>query len=250
MNSAIEARGLLKSFGALRVTRDVDLTLHRGARHALIGPNGAGKTTLVNLLAGALAADAGSVHLQGREVTHLSEAERTRAGLVRTFQISQLFKSLTVLENVLLALCEQRGVARRLWRPLGKFSALVDEAMRVLERLDLASDAARPISELAYGRQRLVEIAIAMVLAPRVLLLDEPAAGVPAEDSERILAGINELGDETAVLIIEHDMNVVFRFATEITVLVDGAVLMHGAPDDVAHDERVRSVYLGESYGE
>lgn len=246
--SALECTRLSRSFGALAVTRDVSLSLEAGARHALIGPNGAGKTTLVNLLCGVLQPDAGTVTLQGTDVTALGEAARTRAGLVRTFQINQLFRTLTVLENVVLAVSERTGTARRWWRPLGAHGALVDEALSVLERLGLADDATRPVAELAYGRQRLVEIAIAIALHPRVLLLDEPAAGVPAEDSDRVLGAIRDLGDDIAVLIIEHDMDVVFRFADTISVLVDGTLLMSGSPDEVSADPRVRSVYLGQGH--
>jgi branched-chain amino acid transport system ATP-binding protein len=244
---AIGAGGLRKRFGALEVTRGVDLSLQPGARHALIGPNGAGKTTLVNLLAGALAPDEGTVHLLGQDITEFSQAERVRAGLVRTFQISELFKSLTVLENIALARAQRLGLATRWWRPLGHYPDVVEQSMDVLERLALADDAARPVVELAYGRQRLVEIAIALALEPRVLLLDEPAAGVPAQDTERILGAMDTLSDDIAVLIIEHDMNIVFRFASEITVLVEGEVLMTGGPEEVARDEAVRRVYLGQS---
>jgi branched-chain amino acid transport system ATP-binding protein len=249
VTAAIECHGLFKQYGALEVTRDVTLALEPGARHALIGPNGAGKTTLVNLLGGSLRPDAGHVHLHGADVTALDEAGRTRAGLVRTFQINQLFRPLSVLENVMLALAERHGVARRLWRPLGAHTALADEGISILDGLSLTEDASRPVAELAYGRQRLVEIAIAIALQPRVLLLDEPAAGVAAEDSDRVLGAVSALGDDIAVLIIEHDMDVVFRFASEISVLVDGALLMTGTPDEVASDERVRAVYLGQSHG-
>lgn len=247
MSAVLRTEGLSKRFGALKVTQSVDLSLAPGARHALIGPNGAGKTTFINLLSGALSPDAGSVWLDGQDVTRLSEATRTAQGLVRTFQINQLFKRLSVLENITLALAEKRGVARSIWRPLGAYRDLVETALGVLEPLGLADDAARPVDELAYGRQRLVEIAIAVALEPRVLLLDEPAAGVPADDAERILASIETLGEAMAVLIIEHDMDVVFRFADEITVLVDGAVLVSGTPDEIANDAQVRAIYLGEA---
>lgn len=247
MIAAVEAIRLTKHYGALHVTRDVNLVLEPGARHALIGPNGAGKTTLVNLLAGALKPDGGQVQLLGRDVTRLGESGRTRRGLVRTFQVNQLFRGLTVFENVMLAVAENQGIGARIWRPLGRHADTVQTAMTVLERLQLADDAARPVAELAYGRQRLVEIAIGLALRPRVLLLDEPAAGVPAEDAGRVLEAVRALGDDIAVLIIEHDMDVVFRFATVISVLVDGAVLMTGSPEEVAADERVRAVYLGQS---
>jgi branched-chain amino acid transport system ATP-binding protein len=248
MSAVIEAVCLNKNFGALHVTRNVSLALEPGARHALIGPNGAGKTTLVNLLAGALQPSTGRVRLLGQEVTALDESARTRRGLVRTFQINQLFKPLSVLENVALATAEADGLADNMWKPLGEHTGAIERAVEILEQLGLASDADRKVSELAYGRQRLIEIAIAMALKPRVLLLDEPAAGVPAADSERVLQAISTLGDDIAILIIEHDMGVVFRFATEISVLVDGALLVTGTPDAVAKDERVRAVYLGKRH--
>jgi branched-chain amino acid transport system ATP-binding protein len=244
---ALDIRDLHKSFGALAVARAVNLTLPRGARHALIGPNGAGKTTLVNLITGVLRPSSGQVLLDGEEITALPQAARMRRGLARTFQINQLFRGLTVLENLYLAVAERTGVARRLWRPAGAERAVIDEAISHLDALALTADALRPVRELPYGRQRLVEIAIALAQRPRVLLLDEPAAGVPSSESHLILDVVAALDADIAVLIIEHDMDVVFRFANRISVLVAGAVLTEGTPQEIAADARVRAVYLGQS---
>jgi branched-chain amino acid transport system ATP-binding protein len=242
---ALEIRGLCKSFGALAVTHDVNLALPRGARHALIGPNGAGKTTLVNLITGVLRASAGSVLLNGEDITNLSQARRTRLGIARTFQINQLFRGLSVLENLYLAIGERTRACNRLWRPAGAERAVIDEALEHLEALRLTDDALKPVRELPYGRQRLVEIAIALAQRPRVLLLDEPAAGVPSSESHLILDVVAALDRDIAILIIEHDMDVVFRFANRITVMVAGSVLTEGPPQDIVADARVRAVYLG-----
>jgi ABC-type branched-subunit amino acid transport system ATPase component len=246
MTAALEIRDLRKSFGALAVTRDVNLVLERGARHALIGPNGAGKTTLVNLITGVLQPSAGQVLLEGEDITRLPQATRTRRGIARTFQINQLFRGLTVLENLYLAVAERDGVCNHLWRPVGAERAVIDEALTHLDALRLADDALKLVRELPYGRLRLVEIAIALALRPKVLLLDEPAAGVPSSETHLILDVIAGLDPDIAILIIEHDMDVVFRVAKRITVLVQGAVLTDGTPAEISADERVRAVYLGE----
>jgi branched-chain amino acid transport system ATP-binding protein len=244
--AALDIRALHKNFGALKVARDINLTLERGARHALIGPNGAGKTTLVNLITGVLKPSSGSVLLNGEDITALSQGARTRRGIARTFQINQLFRGLTVLENLYLPVAERVGACNRLWRPAGAAKDVIEEAMTHLEALQLADVALKPVRELAYGRQRLVEIAIALAQRPKVLLLDEPAAGVPSSESHLILDVVGELDPDIAILIIEHDMDVVFRFAQRISVLVAGAVLLEGDPDDILTDERVRAVYLGQ----
>jgi ABC-type branched-subunit amino acid transport system ATPase component len=243
--AALETRGLHKSFGGLSVTAGVDLRLERGSRQALIGPNGAGKTTLLNLISGALAPDAGGVYLDGRDVTRLPQHARARRGLARTFQINQLFPGLAVVDHVALALGERQGSSRRFWRPLGADRALLDEAFALLEDLGLGDDTLAPVGTLPYGRQRLVEIALALAARPNVLLLDEPAAGVPAAESHLILDAIAALPAEIAVLIVEHDMDVVFRFARRITVMAGGAILTEGTSEAIAADERVRAVYLG-----
>ena len=243
---ALETRGLHKSFGALTVANAVEFRLEHGARHALIGPNGAGKTTFVNLVTGALRPSAGQIRLDGADITDLPQAARVKRGLVRTFQITALFRRLSVLENVTLAVCEREGLGGELLRPAGRHRAVIEEAFALLERFGLADEALRPVNTLAYGRQRLVEIAIALGLSPTVLLLDEPAAGVPSGESGLIIDVIENLPSDIALLIIEHDMDLVFRLAQRITVLVQGSVLVEGPPDAIAADTRVRQVYLGE----
>jgi ABC-type branched-subunit amino acid transport system ATPase component len=243
---ALETRSVSKRFGALNAVQDVSFRLEAGARHALIGPNGAGKTTFINLLTGVLAPTQGQVLLDGNDITAISEAERVKLGVARTFQINRLFRGLSVLENVYIAVAERMGAAPSMVKPAGRRSDVIEESMRLLKLLNLQDDAQHRISELPYGRQRLVEIAIALGLNPKVLLLDEPAAGVPSSESHMILDVIGQLDPDIAVLIIEHDMDVVFRFARRITVLVAGAVLTEGTPQEIATDERVRAVYLGQ----
>jgi branched-chain amino acid transport system ATP-binding protein len=239
MTAALETIGMSKRFGALTVSDRVDFRLEPGARHALIGPNGAGKTTFINLVTGRLRPSAGRILLDSADVTALSQAKRVKRGLARTFQINTLFPGLSVLENVCLGITEHRGLAapRR---------AVAEAAFALLERLRIADDALRPVRELPYGKQRLVEIAIALGLEPSVLLLDEPAAGIPSSEMHLILGVIEQLPPTMAVLIIEHDMTLVFRFAERITVLVQGGILTEGTPAEIAADPRVKEVYLGE----
>jgi ABC-type branched-subunit amino acid transport system ATPase component len=248
MAFALQTEKLCKSFGALTVADNIDFRLEPGARHALIGPNGAGKTTFVNMLTGVLPPTSGRIFLNEEEITRTTQAARVRRGLGRTFQVTTLFRSLSVLDNVALGIAEREGVARRMWKPASRHSEIKNEAMALLETLGLAQDASVPVQDLPYGRQRLVEIAIALGLKPRVLLLDEPAAGVPSQDSRKILQQLNNLSSDIAILIIEHDMDLVFRFARRITVLVQGQVLVEGAPEEIARDQRVRDVYLGEAH--
>ena len=246
MSVALETRGLCKNFGALTVADDVDFRLEAGARHALIGPNGAGKTTFVNMLTGALVPSSGRILLGDEDITGLGQAARVKRGLGRTFQINALFRHLTVLDNVALGVAERLGISHRALRPAHAHREVRDESMELLAVLGLAGDAAQRVLDLPYGKQRLVEIAIALGLKPTVLLLDEPAAGVPSVESERILQVLDKLPQDIAILIIEHDMDLVFRFARRITVLVQGAVLVEGAPAEIAADRRVHEVYLGE----
>jgi branched-chain amino acid transport system ATP-binding protein len=241
----LETRALCRNFGALAAARDIDFRLEAGARHALIGPNGAGKTTFVNLLTGVVRPNAGAILLKGRDITHVPQAERVKLGIARTFQINRLFRRLSVLENVYVAVAERVGAAPSMLRPAGRRRDVIEESMHLLETLRLTADASHRIAELPYGRQRLVELAIALGLKPEVLLLDEPAAGVPSAESHIILDAIAGLPRDIAVLIIDHDMDLVFRFAERITVMVSGAVFASGSPREIAADADVRAVYLG-----
>ncbi len=240
---------LTRRFGGLVATDRVSLTIERGARHALIGPNGAGKTTLVNLLSGQLEASAGRIELDGVDITRERPHRRVARGLVRTFQISQLFRDLTPLHTLLLAIAQREGRGARFWRPLGSERAHLAEAIELLEGFGLAPEMHQRTAILAYGKRRLLEIAIALAARPRVLLLDEPAAGVPDAEREDILATIARLPEDVSVVLIEHDMDLVFSFATRISVLVSGALLVDDTPQAIAADPRVREVYLGESGG-
>jgi len=242
----LETRALRRNFGALAAARDIDFRLEAGARHALIGPNGAGKTTFINLLTGVVRPTAGAILLNGRDITAVPEAARVKLGIARTFQINRLFRRLSVLENVYIAVAERVGAAPSMLRPAGRRRDVVEESMELLDTLKLSDDAARRVSELPYGRQRLVEIAIALGLKPGVLLLDEPAAGVPSAESHIILDAVERLPREIAVLIIDHDMDLVFRFAQRITVLVSGAVFAAGTPREIGANPDVRAVYLGQ----
>ena len=243
--SALSTRGLDKSFGSLVVASDIALDLPPGERYALIGPNGAGKTTLINLITGMLKPDKGQIFLGENEITTLRPEERVKCGLVRTFQINTLFPHLSALEAVTLAVCERRGYAGSWWRKLPAYADAVEEAYAILQSLQLAASCYRPTYELAYGQQRLLEIALALATKPKVLLLDEPAAGVPQQESAELFSVIANLSQEIAVLFIEHDMNVVFRFAHRIIVMVGVRILLQGTPKDIAADARVREVYLG-----
>jgi branched-chain amino acid transport system ATP-binding protein len=243
----LETRLLAKNFGALAASRDINFRLEGGARHALIGPNGAGKTTFINLLTGVLKPTSGTVLLKGRNITSVAQAERVKLGIARTFQINRLFRGLSVLENIYIAIAERLGAAPGMLRPAGMRADVIDEAMALLDTLKLTDHAPRRISELPYGRQRLVELAIALGLKPEVLLLDEPAAGVPSTESHIILDAIAALPKHIGVLIIDHDMDLVFRFAQRITVLVSGAIFAEGTPKEIGANPDVRAVYLGQA---
>ena len=247
LEMALSVRGLCKNFGALPVAQSIDLDLAPGARHALIGPNGAGKTTFVNLLTGMLAPDSGSIRLVGDTIDNLKPEDRVRRGLARTHQINTLLNEESVRDNVAIAIAERDGIAWRMFRFTKAWRDCLEESDSRVKELGIADVVDRRVSELPYGKQRLLEIAIALALKPRVLLLDEPAAGVPAAESHVIHDALARLPREIAILIIEHDMDVVFRFAREITVLVQGKILTSGAPAKIAADPEVRAVYLGRS---
>ena len=244
---ALSTTGLSKRFGAFSANHDVTLAFAQGARHALIGPNGAGKTTLINLLTGALPPTSGDVFLGDEKITALAQHDRVKRGMTRTFQINTLFGGLTVLESVTLAVCERSGTAGIWHRTVASRHDEAAEALALLESLRLGPSANTLTRNLPYGRQRLVEIALALATKPRILLLDEPAAGIPAGESAELFSVIAALPRDVTILFIEHDMELVFRFAERITVLVGGKVLTEGAPAEIAADPRVREVYLGEA---
>ena len=245
---ALALKGLSKRYGALHVTRDVSMALQTGARHALIGPNGAGKTTLIHQITGLLKSDSGQILLQDTDITEMSPERRTKQGLARTFQINALFARLTVMENIGLAVSARHGLDGSLGRPLQSRGEVLDEAIDLLDQLAMAGLARRRIDELAYGQRRLVEIALALATKPHVLLLDEPVAGVPTSEGKQLFELLERLPTDVAVLVIEHDMGLVFRFAERITVLVEGQVLLEGPVAEVRADPRVREVYLGQSH--
>jgi branched-chain amino acid transport system ATP-binding protein len=245
MNDLLEARAVSRSFGGLRVTNNVSFRLGRGDRVALIGPNGAGKTTLVNLITGAIAPSAGHFLMDGADITGLGIPERVRRGLVRTFQVTRLFANLTVADNVALAVMQRRRITRRVFSAATERPDVRAEWREILLRLGLDHLAYRRVAELAYGQQRLIELAIGLALQPKVLLLDEPAAGVPHDQAPKILEAINQLPPDMAVLMIEHDMDLVFRFASRVLVLAGGQLIFEGAPAQVTADQEVRRAYLG-----
>ena len=241
----LRTEAVCKNFGSLEVARDIAIELPLGARHALIGPNGAGKTSLINLMTGELRPDSGRILLDGRDITGMPPAARVQNGLARTFQINTLFPSLTPLEAVALAVCERQGVAGQFWRSLSAHRNAIAEADDLLNQLRLGAVATRPTRTLPYGQQRLLEIALALATRPKVLLLDEPAAGVPKDESAMLFSVLAALPEEISVLFIEHDMDIVFSFATRVIVMVAGGVLLEAEPEVVSRDPRVREVYLG-----
>jgi branched-chain amino acid transport system ATP-binding protein len=241
----LSTRNLNKKFGSLVVAQDIALELPQGVRYALIGPNGAGKTTLMNLMTGMLAPDSGQIFLAGEDITALAPDTRVKKGLARTFQINTLFPQLSALESVTLAVLEREGQAHNWWRGLRGFGAAIDEGHAILDSLKIPPS--KETKELPYGEQRLLEIALALATRPRVLLLDEPAAGVPKDESAALFDAIAGLSRELTIVFIEHDMDVVFRFASRIIVMVGGRILVEGPPDEIARDERVREVYLGKA---
>ena len=247
MIATLRTVGVSKAFGAFKANHDITLSFAAGARHALIGPNGAGKTTFINLLTGVYPPTAGEVYLGDARITHLPQHRRVKLGITRTFQINTLFPGLTVLEAVVLAICERNGVAGA-WRcTVASRRAEADEAMGLLQNLNLAQTADIATGHLPYGKQRLVEIALALATRPKILLLDEPAAGIPAGESTEVFNVIASLPPDVTILFIEHDMDLVFRFAQRITVLMGGQTLAEGTPAEIAADPRVREVYLGEA---
>jgi ABC-type branched-subunit amino acid transport system ATPase component len=247
MPIALETTSLEKHFGGIAAVNGISLAIEKGARHALIGPNGAGKTTVINLLTGVLRPSAGRILLEGQDITELESHKRVRLGLARTFQINQLFLDLTPLETIGLAISERMGTGTQWWRLVGSNAVVTEEIVETLGRFHLTDVMFERTGNLPYGKQRLLEIALAIACRPHVLLLDEPAAGVPDAERHEILATVAALPADVTVLLIEHDMDLVFAFADRISVLVNGALFLDGAPDEVARDPRVKAVYLGES---
>lgn len=245
MTAIFEVSGLLKNFGGLAVTNNVSLSMQKGDRLALIGPNGAGKTTLVNLVTGHLKPSAGAVILAGEDITNTKITNRVRKGLVRSFQVTRLFKDMTPEQHIALALMQHEGKTSRIFGNYRKMSHIMDETYAILAKLRLDSLALQKVAFLAYGQQRLLEIAISLAMHPKVLLLDEPAAGVPQSETGLIEDALASLPDDLAVLMIEHDMDLVFRFASRVIVLAAGSVIFDGSPQDVIQDSHVRAAYLG-----
>lgn len=245
MNDGLSIVGLSKNFGGLQVARDLTLSLPRGSRTALIGPNGAGKTTFANLLTGVLKPTSGKIVLNGQDIGSLNEAARVRAGVAKTFQITNLFRDLTVRENLRLPILEREGRTHQFFRRADGWSDIEAEIARLMQDLNILSLADKPVRGLAYGQQRLVELALTLAVKPKVLILDEPAAGVPSTESHFIVEAIKRLPQDLSVLIIEHDMQLVFEVADRIIVLVNGAILMEGTPDEVVANKQVRELYLG-----
>jgi branched-chain amino acid transport system ATP-binding protein len=248
MPKVLETKSLDKHFGGIVAANQVSLSIEKGARHALIGPNGAGKTTVVNLLTGVLKPTNGQILLDGKDITQLQPHERVRLGIARTFQINQLFGDLTPIETLGLAVSERLGLGTDWWRIVGSKSAVTEEIIELIERFRLQDVMRERTAVLPYGKQRLLEIALAIACKPRVLLLDEPAAGVPEDERHEILSSVEALPKDVTVLLIEHDMDIIFSFADRISVMVNGALFVEGDPDEVARDPRVKAVYLGESF--
>lgn len=246
MNAAIlETRQMHMAFGGLVIFECIDFALRKGERHAIIGPNGAGKTTFINLVTGLLKPRSGDILLDGRTITNDTPQQRVKAGLVRTFQINSLFKALNPLESVMLALVERDGRGKPSLRKVANEKLLIDEAMALLDRFGLASDAFSITDSLAYGKQRLLEIVLALALKPKVLLLDEPAAGLSTQQGHEVFGKLADLPGDTAILFIEHDMNLVFQYADIVSVFAAGSMVLQDTPDNVRKSPRVREVYLG-----
>jgi branched-chain amino acid transport system ATP-binding protein len=244
----LQVNDLVKQFGALRATDQVTLDVQSGEIHALIGPNGAGKTSLIAQLSGHLQSDSGQIFFAGQEVTATPTHERVRRGLARSFQITRLFKSFTVLDNVALSVQARSGHSFSFWRPVRSEKALTDQAMAVLQDLGLQDRAQDPASELSHGEQRVLELGLAVATRPKLLLLDEPMAGAGPLESERIVNLIQQLRSQVSILLIEHDMDAVFRLADRISVLVNGALIATGTPEAIRNNPQVIAAYLGEEH--
>ncbi len=242
----LEVRGLTKSFGALLASDDVNLEVREGETHAIIGPNGAGKTTLISQLAGNLRPDRGRVHFAGEDITALSAPARARRGFARSFQITSIYPDFTALENVMLAVQAHSGHSFRFWRPAREETALSSPARAILEEVGLSGRCEVPAANLAHGEQRALEVATALATRPRLLLLDEPVAGMGAEETQRMIALLSSLKGGKTLILVEHDMDAVFSLADRISVLVYGRIIATGAPEEIRANLEVRRAYLGE----
>ncbi|HYX65725.1 MAG TPA: ABC transporter ATP-binding protein [Burkholderiales bacterium] len=242
----LEVRGLTKNFGALRASDGIDFDVREGETHAVIGPNGAGKTTFIGQLAGNLRPDAGSIVFAGEDITALPAPRRARKGLARSFQITSIYREFTALENVALAVQACTGHSFRFWRPAFHEQALRAAAEAILDDVGLAARAGIVAANLSHGEQRQLEVAMALATRPRLLLLDEPMAGMGAEESQRMIAFLASLKQRHAIILVEHDMDAVFRLADRISVLVYGRVIATDAPQNIRNNEEVRRAYLGE----
>ncbi len=245
--TVLSAQALVKTFGGIQATQNVNLDIKAGARHALIGPNGAGKTTLINLLTGVLNPTSGRIELLGEDISELSPHLRVKRGLVRTFQINQLFDSLTPLETLSVVVSQQFGEGSVWYKTMGLSNQILERVAQLLEQFRLTDVMNTQTSKMSYGRRRLLEMAIALACQPKVLLLDEPVAGVPTGERDELLATVAALPADVSILLIEHDMDLVFNFANRMTVLVNGAVLTEGTPEQIANDPQVKAVYLGQT---
>ena len=242
----LELRGVSKRFGGVVATDDVTLDVVRGEVHALIGPNGAGKTTLIGQISGVLPTDTGRIVFNGADVTHLTTHARVRAGLARSYQITSIFRRFSVLDNLALAVQARSGSSFSLWRPLRTEHALFHEASAIAAEIGLAQKLNQPAATLAHGEQRALEVGLALATRPQLVLLDEPMAGMGPQESARMIALIEKVRAQVTVLLVEHDMDAVFRLANRISVLVNGRLIATGAPQAIRADPGVRKAYLGE----
>ena len=242
----LELRGLTKRFGGLLAVDQVDLAVKDGEIHALIGPNGAGKTTIIAQVSGSLDADAGEIVFRGRDLTRLPQHARVKAGLARSFQITSIFRRFSVLDNLALAVQARSGSSLSFWRPVAGEKALFDEARAIADEVGLSRRLEVVAGNLAHGEQRALEVGLALATRPKLVLLDEPMAGMGPEESQRIIALIERIRARVTVLLVEHDMDAVFRLAERISVLVSGRVIASGAPQEIRANAEVRRAYLGD----
>jgi len=245
-DALLDVRGLAKSFGALRATDGVDLDVREGETHAIIGPNGAGKTTLIGQLAGNLRPDAGRIRFAGEDITALAAPARSRKGLARSFQITSIYREFTALDNVALAVQAHAGHSFRFWRPARSEPELRDPARAILEEVGLGARADVRAANLAHGEQRQLEIAMVLATRPRLMLLDEPVAGMGTDESQRMVRFLGGLKGKRTMILVEHDMDAVFTLADRISVLVYGRIIASGTPEEIRANPELRTAYLGE----